>query len=198
MSDTIKETLSALMDGEASELELRRILKESEGDQSVLDTWSRYHLVQSVLHHESKQAPKGLSQKIADQLEVEHFDAALTSNSPWSEWQNHVAKFAIAATVALAIFVTLQTNLNNVDVGSNLVADDSALNTSPSSQQPVLVETASFTVDPQAEQVLREYIERIYVEVPEVQRVNMEHIQDSPLYRVVNEYSNTVRTPDPR
>ena len=52
MSDErMKETLSALMDDEATELEVRRMLMQ--GDQEALQaTWSRYHQVRAVLREE--------------------------------------------------------------------------------------------------------------------------------------------------
>ena len=50
MSERLRESLSALMDDEADDLELGRILRAMEDDQSELrETWSRYQLVSSVL-----------------------------------------------------------------------------------------------------------------------------------------------------
>ena len=47
MSDSIKQSLSALMDDEVGEFELRKTLKQL--DPSAADVWSRYHLLQAVL-----------------------------------------------------------------------------------------------------------------------------------------------------
>jgi len=53
MDDRIKESISALMDDEANELELQRVLSHAEKDE-LLDTWKTYHRIQSVLQHEQE------------------------------------------------------------------------------------------------------------------------------------------------
>lgn len=54
MSKITQETLSALMDGENSALELRRILTSLEKDDSLGRKWNRYHIVRSVLINEMR------------------------------------------------------------------------------------------------------------------------------------------------
>ena len=49
---SLAESISALADNQASELELQRILKASEQDPSVKATWARYQVVGSVLRGE--------------------------------------------------------------------------------------------------------------------------------------------------
>ena len=48
MSERLRESLSAVMDGEANELELERVLSRIEGDEQLRQTWVRYSAVQSV------------------------------------------------------------------------------------------------------------------------------------------------------
>ena len=43
MSDRSKESLSALMDGEADELEVRRVLNQLDNDEELRDSWKNYH-----------------------------------------------------------------------------------------------------------------------------------------------------------
>lgn len=52
--DKLKESLSALMDNEASEFEFRRVLKESAIDNEIKLKWERYHLISSTLKGELK------------------------------------------------------------------------------------------------------------------------------------------------
>lgn len=52
LSMTPAESLSAFADGEASELELRRVLKALEQDAELSKTWSRYHLIGAALRQE--------------------------------------------------------------------------------------------------------------------------------------------------
>ena len=51
-SDQLLESLSALVDNEASELEVRRILKNVEQNPEVRERWRRYNLIGSVLRSE--------------------------------------------------------------------------------------------------------------------------------------------------
>ena len=48
MDDRLKESISALLDDEADELEIRRILNKS-GDHELRDLWGRYNKVSDVL-----------------------------------------------------------------------------------------------------------------------------------------------------
>jgi negative regulator of sigma E activity len=47
------ESLSALMDNESNELELRRLLKEMPDHPEISQTWDRYNLTRSLLHKEA-------------------------------------------------------------------------------------------------------------------------------------------------
>ena len=49
MTDRVKEALSAIMDGEAGELETRRLLDEIARDEALRDTWDRLHLARGVI-----------------------------------------------------------------------------------------------------------------------------------------------------
>ena len=49
MTDKVREALSAIMDGEAAELETRRVLDRVAEDDDLRDRWDRYHLVRSVI-----------------------------------------------------------------------------------------------------------------------------------------------------
>ena len=50
--EALQETLSAVMDNEADELELRRVLAACGEDAELRSTWSRYQLARSVIHRE--------------------------------------------------------------------------------------------------------------------------------------------------
>ncbi len=51
-NDQLLESMSALVDDQASELEVRRILKSAESDPDVLEKWRRYNLIGSLLRKE--------------------------------------------------------------------------------------------------------------------------------------------------
>ena len=52
MSQSTRESLSALMDSESDELELRRVLKSLPDDADAAETWRRYHLARSMMQRE--------------------------------------------------------------------------------------------------------------------------------------------------
>jgi hypothetical protein len=54
MSEQLKESLSAVMDGEADEFEIRRVLNEAADDSELRGVWERYHLVSSVIRGEGR------------------------------------------------------------------------------------------------------------------------------------------------
>ena len=47
--EKLGESLSALMDNEASEFEFRRILKESEENVDIKLKWERFHMLSAVI-----------------------------------------------------------------------------------------------------------------------------------------------------
>src|SRR5690554_45489 len=52
MSQNARESLSALMDNEGDELELRRLLKTLDDSPDAAEAWRRYHLMRSLMRRE--------------------------------------------------------------------------------------------------------------------------------------------------
>ncbi len=52
MSQNARESLSALMDNEGDELELRRVMKSLDDSPDAAETWRRYHLMRSLMRRE--------------------------------------------------------------------------------------------------------------------------------------------------
>ncbi|MCE8020014.1 sigma-E factor negative regulatory protein [Halomonas sp. MCCC 1A11036] len=52
MSQNARESLSALMDNEGDDLELRRVLKTLESEPDAAEAWRRYHLMRSLLRRD--------------------------------------------------------------------------------------------------------------------------------------------------
>ena len=182
MSELEKESLSALLDNEADDLELRRILKSCEVNPELLETWQRYNLAQSLLHEAAVPVSPELSQRIFAQIETEESPQAPRS---WKVWQQNLAKGAIAASVALVFIVTVQTNLQQSS-GPTLVQQNEQTPESFVPNSAIVIEEVAFDVDPIAQQRLYDYVESMTID--EEQPLHMEHIQDSPLFRLVNEF----------
>ena len=88
-------SLSALMDNEADELELRRILAQPAGE--VDATWARYQLARAALKGDVAPLPNwGLSARISAAL-IDEPAPAQTRSKP------ALARFAVAASVMLAV-----------------------------------------------------------------------------------------------
>jgi len=99
---SLYESLSALADGEASELELRRLLKASASDPDITARWGRYQLAGSVLRKDLQMsAPQGFAQGVIQAVEEE----PTTSRATW--WQS-LSRVAVAASVAGALVLGVQ------------------------------------------------------------------------------------------
>jgi sigma-E factor negative regulatory protein RseA len=190
-SENISETISALLDNEADNLELRRFLKSCEQDPTLLETWERYSLVQAALHESAKPVNESLSQRIAEQIELQAPLSAILAPVQ-SSWKDGLTKMAIAASVAAVFLVAVQLNLDS-DAGSSAIpaiADQSAKNIeSPATlfmPATALLAEAGVEVPVVIDGgIVRQYIESLTIDDEEPVRI--EHIQDSPLYRLVNE-----------
>lgn len=58
MSETLRESLSTVIDGEADEFEIRRVLDEIERNENLRETWHRFHLIGSVMRGEPLPSPR--------------------------------------------------------------------------------------------------------------------------------------------
>lgn len=210
------EALSALLDGEANEFELRRILSSSSPE--IAAKWARLNASQAIIHgegselyklsdgfaHRVAQAVDTLGRSVDDKPESQATgfgaDHSAVLAAPWARG---VAKIAVAASVALAFVVVLQTSLPGNDATIPSVAESTERADSGAFAQPqtlALNETGNeipaalrSEVDAEAQQRLRDYISSMTFNVDEPVRI--EHIQDSPLYRLVNE---TIENPPQR
>lgn len=97
MNEQDRERLSALMDGEAGELEVRQALRAAGDDEALAATWRRYHLARAALRGE-RQALAGadLRAAVASRLDAEPAPAR-----PRAAWLAPLASIAVAASVAV-------------------------------------------------------------------------------------------------
>ena len=96
-----RQTLSALMDGETTELESRRLLRDFDEESSA--TWSRWQLARDVMHgHQVSRVPAGFADRLGAELGKQE-------SRPWhSRFGQAMARTAVAASVALATVVGWQ------------------------------------------------------------------------------------------
>lgn len=91
-----RESLSALMDNEAPELELRRTLKAVSDDRELVATWHRYQLAASAMRRELPPRMVDLSARISAAIDQEQ-----TLKPSFSRYLQPLGKVAVAASVAL-------------------------------------------------------------------------------------------------
>ena len=132
MSEKLKESLSAIIDGEADEFELRRVLDEIDKKEELRGTWDRYHLIGSRLRGEHIDTRARLRQHVWDALDFADEEGA-SSLSPMVELddgrQNRSSSrlgrwtgIAVAATVAVAVVVGLNAYNSQTEITPQVVA----------------------------------------------------------------------------
>ncbi len=143
-SDQLLESLSALMDGEASELEVHRVLKSVEGSEDLQKSWERYNLISSAMRREVTSSGVDLSGAIRDAIDAQESGANVaqdhqteqqgTSRGADRRWLGWLAKSSVAASVA-AVFV----------VGAGYVGNSGLSDLSQASSPTVAVTPSSTT-----------------------------------------------------
>lgn len=112
MSDYSAESLSALMDSEAEELEVRRLLAQADTEADIRVRWSRYHTARAVLQKDQlKYAHIDVSSAVREQLENEpaHSAAAFDVQPAHTAFSfKPLAGLAVAASVTAAVFFGVQ------------------------------------------------------------------------------------------
>ncbi len=127
LGSKMRETLSALMDDEASELELHRVMRETSSEESLNATWSRYHLAASAMR---KELPVDFVDSSAE-LRAAISMALVNEPVPQrrGQWGQAAGRVAIAASVAvLAIFGAQQYQVFEPSVSAPLIAQDDTQN----------------------------------------------------------------------
>lgn len=153
----LNESLSALVDGEATPLELRRLLKASASESELNERWSRYHLASAAMRRDlGAVAPAGFAAGVSKALEQEPsaaFDeepsAAVNEEpsaafgdkpsaaaKPRSWWQG-LGRVAVAASVAGAVLIGVQQYPGGFEAGagSTSVASGSGIETNEAQTQ---------------------------------------------------------------
>ncbi len=101
MSDKLRESLSALMDNEANELELQRLLKQVGDDAELRQTWIRYQAARTAMHgHEGAHFQLDISGRVRQAVERDSGARSLKERL-----LRPVASFAVAASVAATVVI---------------------------------------------------------------------------------------------
>lgn len=134
----LAEAISALMDNQASELELQRILKASEQDAEVKATWSRYQIASAALRGElvrGEQAPimmPDFAARISAAIEEEDALVAQPSvtSKPQQGWRYQLGRVALVASVAGGMILGVG-ELNVANVSTQVASNNSVIAPAP-------------------------------------------------------------------
>jgi hypothetical protein len=106
MNETMRESLSALMDDESNELELERILSRSGTDQELRRTWMRYGLAHQALHgHDVAHPQWDISARVQRALDRSQEAQPASAVTFKQRILRPLTSLAIAASVALTVVV---------------------------------------------------------------------------------------------
>ena len=125
MTEKMRESLSALMDNEANEMELQRVLKQVGDDEELRQTWVRYHAARTVMTGQGVQNMQlDISGRVRDAIREEARPGLR------ERVLRPVASFAVAASVAATVVIggqqLAQISSAEDPYGSQAVASGSA------------------------------------------------------------------------
>lgn len=135
MNHNARESLSALMDNEGDELELRRVLKALDETPDAADAWRRYHLARSLMHRDrdidvDTDLSAGIMAAIADDPLPVIEKGASRSRGVFS----FAGSAAVAAAVSLMVITGVQVYRSGDTPGQPDMASTGAQ--APSGAQP--------------------------------------------------------------
>lgn len=165
-----REALSALMDNELSDFELRRLLQRIESKPGLLAEWERFGLVRAALQPDPWRTPT--SADFADRV-LAHVGQSIDRDGPLPAMPDsapadraagaagrfrNVTRFAVAASVTFAVFIGMQAVLQTPGAGQSpaTLASDSG-ETAPGTRNQQLA------VDAEAQQRLNDYIRSVTI-----------------------------------
>jgi len=119
--EALHESLSAVMDNEADELELRRVLAASD-DQEVRATWSRYQIARAVMHKELIEPRLDISAAVSAAIADEAVPSVPARAGV--AWRN-LGRLAVAASVTVAVLAGVRL-YNQNDVAAPQLAQEAA------------------------------------------------------------------------
>lgn len=120
MTETNREHLSCLMDGELEKGAGTFLVRRLSSDEQLSDRWRRYHLIRACLHKELVSA-EDLAGRVSDVLTAEETIAVQSPSR--SRWLKPLGGAAIAASVAVAALVAINTSLMDQEA-PELLADE--------------------------------------------------------------------------
>lgn len=161
MNERLHESLSALMDGEVDELEIRRLLNQTEQDESLLDKWTSYQMIGAIMRKEPV-AGLDLAKGVRQALDGEPMDDVqpYTAAKEEKNWRWFAASGAVAASVMFAVLVGVQWQQGEMS-GTADFAVASAENAAPAVAVSQMPETVVVAMEAEQQRYLEEAQRRL-------------------------------------
>lgn len=188
------ESLSALMDGHADELELRRILKAMSGNPELGAKWQRFHAVRSCLQQEMHTRPAvNLLSGINARLAAESIALPKPTNNRFANpVLRYIGQGAIAASFfVMTIMATSVFNQSGADVQPAVAETTSNLDTPVLGGEyrgSELSRTASLenTIDEEALARLSQAVHQEFSDVPATPEIPVSYTFELPINKTTN------------
>ena len=153
--EALQESLSAVMDNEADELELRRVLNAAD-EAETRATWSRYQVARAAMHKELLLPNLDIASAVSAALADEAVPVKV-KQGPWRT----VGRLAVAASVTLAVLAGVRMYNQDDITGAELAAQQPVQQgvTVPQAQGPAVLagysESSEQATGPMANGVLQ-------------------------------------------
>lgn len=133
--EALQESLSAVMDNEADELELRRVLNAAD-EAETRATWSRYQVARAAMHKELLLPNLDIASAVSAALADEAVPVKV-KQGPWRT----VGRLAVAASVTLAVLAGVRMYNQDDITGAELAAQQPVQQgvTVPQAQGPAVL-----------------------------------------------------------
>lgn len=103
MNEKLRESLSALLDDEANELEVRRVLSQVDSEPELRQTWRRYNITRQVMAGQQPFLSVDISGRVRE--EIQQTDSDAISPGLRQRMMRPIASFAVAASVAATVVI---------------------------------------------------------------------------------------------
>ena len=134
--ETLQESLSAVMDNEAGELELRRVLSASDAPE-VRSTWSRYQLARAAMHKELLEPRLDIAAAVSAALQDEA--APVAPKRALGPWRT-LGRLAVAASVTVAVLAGVRLYNQDEITGEQMARQSTVPNfVTPQLQGPAML-----------------------------------------------------------
>lgn len=132
--EALQESLSAVMDNEADELELRRVLNACD-DVETRETWARYQIARAVMHKDLLLPRLDIAAAVSAALADEAVPVK-ASRGPWRS----LGRLAVAASVTLAVLAGVRLYNHDEIAGVELAQQSSQTSlTAPQVKGPAVL-----------------------------------------------------------